>query len=218
MKRPSLHTDATLVMVLVLVTAGMAGAVAATTGAGTNAAQDGTDGEQNGTVSEENFTDGGNVTVVNTGENVTLDPVEGVTPQEPTVFLGPNATSGPNVTTGPNGTRVNVSQTYVLGGKVAGWQGVAPDSINGTVNPTLNLSAGQMYAITWINIDAAPHNVAITNQQDETVASTEIVSEEGAAQTLVFRVPDEPGTYYCEVHPNSMRGEITVTMNATTGA
>lgn len=169
--------------------------------------------DANETISEENIT--GNVTIVNVGENVSVDAFENVTIEEPTVFIGPSVSEGPNVTTGPEGMQINVTQEYVLGGRVSGWQGAAPDSIDGTVNPTLNLSAGQLYAITWVNLDGVPHNVAITNADGETVAATKIIAGQGTSQTLVFRVPDDPGTYYCEVHPNSMRGNITLVMNAT---
>lgn len=225
MKQPTSHLSATVVAVLLLVTAGMAAGIATAdlqTGRTLDQATDGTLAVQNDTAGEnetvrgENLTDTGNVTIVNLGENVTLGAIEGVSPQEPTVFVGPNATTGPNVTTGPNGTQLNVSQTFILGGLTAGWEGVAPESINGTVNPMLNLTAGQLYAITWVNVDGAPHNVVIENQQGNEVAGTEVASGQGTTQTLVFRASSE-GTYYCVVHPSSMRGDVQLAMNVTSG-
>lgn len=179
------------------------------------AAQAQANNQTNETVSAENLTDGGNVTIVNLGENVTINETQNVSPQEPVVFVGPNATSGDNVTTTANGTQFNVSQQYYLGGVVPGWQGIAPESIDEAVNPTLNLTGGQLYAITWVNVDGAPHNVVIENAQGNDIAATPIVSEEGATQTLIFRAPNEDGEYYCEVHPQSMRGDLAITMNAT---
>lgn len=223
MKRRSERPIQVLVTALLLITVGAAAGIG-TAGAHASddasfAVQEETDEqERNETVRAENLTDGGNATVVNLGENVTLDAVQDVSPQEPVVFVGPNATSGDNVTTADDGVRFNVSQEYVLGGEVAGWQGVAPESVEGTTNPTLNLTAGQLYAVTWVNLGGQPHNVVIEDQEGEVLARTDVVSGEGAAQTLVFRAPEGDGTYYCEVHPRSMRGNYSVTANATAGA
>lgn len=227
----SLRSEATLVTVLLVFTAGAAaGVVAATDDAGSAAAdtqaadagssdlavaaQNATENEPNTTVPASNLTEG-NVTVVNVGENVTLGPVQKVQPQNLTVYVGPNATTGPNVTSRPDGMQFNVSQQYYLGGLISGWAGAAPESINGTTNPGLNLSADTLYAISWVNVDGAPHNVVITNQTGNNLARTPVVSGTATAQTLVFRTPSEPGTYYCEVHPGSMRGEIELAMNVT---
>lgn len=223
MKRPTRHATTTLATVLFLITAGTAvglatadrhpGATLDRTTEGALAGQNDADGT-NETVLAENLTDGGNVTVVNLGENATLGQVQGVSPAEPTVYVGPAATSGPNVTTGPNGTQLNVTQEFVLGGITAGWQGVAPSSIDGATDPTLDLTEGRLYAITWVNVDAAPHNVAVLDEEGTELAATEVVSGEGTAQTLVFRATSA-GTYYCVVHPSSMRGDVQLATNAS---
>ena len=209
MKRYSSFATATLVTILLLVTAGMAAGGMTSGQAMAQTGQNATDDGRNATVPAENVTDGGNLTVVNQGENVSLDDVEQVSVQDPTVYVGPN------VTVGPNNTSVNVSQTFVLGGETSGWQGLAPASIDGTVNPTLNMTAGQVYDVTWVNFDGAPHNVVIADQQGNVVAETPVISGEGAAQSLLFEAPPDAGTYYCVVHPSSMRGQIVLEMNVT---
>lgn len=156
----------------------------------------------------------GEVSVVSAGPNVSVSAVQGIESVEPATFVGPNvvtesnATAEPNITATENGVRIRVAQHYIVGGEVSGWQGAAPESIAGTRNPTLALEGGELYAITWANLDGVPHNIVITNESGGTVAETPTTSENGAAQTLVFRVPEMAGTYYCVVHPVGMRAEL----------
>lgn len=56
-------------------------------------------------------------------------------------------------------------RTFALTGVVEAWQGVAPQSIAGMDNPTLELEAGETYRVVWQNGDGEPHNFAI--QDDE---------------------------------------------------
>lgn len=39
---------------------------------------------------------------------------------------------------------------------------------------------------------------------------TEIVTDEGERRSVEFTASEEGGTYYCEVHPSSMRGRVAV--------
>jgi hypothetical protein len=107
---------------------------------------------------------------------------------------------------------------YRLGGRVAGWQGREPQSVSDTVNPTLNLEEGTLYAITWVNVDGAAHNIAILSQDGSVIERTEIISEQGASQTLQFTAAGEMATYVCQVHPNSMVGDIVIGGGAAGGA
>jgi plastocyanin len=100
--------------------------------------------------------------------------------------------------------------SYELGGQVPGWQGRAPRQIEGETNPALNLQPGTEYEITWENLDGSPHNIAILDGDGNELEATEIVSEQGATQTLTFTATEEMAEYLCQVHPNSMRGELAI--------
>lgn len=96
-----------------------------------------------------------------------------------------------------------------LNGEASGWVGTAPAEIEGETNPTLRLRAGETYTLTWTNADGAPHNVVIVDADGNALERTEILDQEGETQSLEFEATEEMATYYCEVHPDSMRGEIT---------
>ncbi|GAB7093188.1 hypothetical protein JCM30237_03400 [Halolamina litorea] len=100
---------------------------------------------------------------------------------------------------------------FVLDGITEGWGGLAPSSIEGTTNPTLEVEAGQEYTIGWINADGVPHNIAIWNDSDESLQSTENVTTQNQTQTMTFTASAETTQYVCEVHPTTMIGEINVT-------
>lgn len=102
------------------------------------------------------------------------------------------------------------TQTFRLGGVTEAWQGRAPSSIEGEANPTLQLQAGQDYAIVWENVDGQPHNVAILDASENEIVGTEIISGQGETQTLEFTATEEMAEYYCAVHPNSMRGDVEI--------
>ncbi|WIV67837.1 plastocyanin/azurin family copper-binding protein [Natrialbaceae archaeon AArc-T1-2] len=97
-----------------------------------------------------------------------------------------------------------------LDGPIAGWIGVSPDHIDGVENPTLRLVAGREYDLTWTNVDGGHHNVALVDETGDVVADyeTEIMSEEGASQTLTFTATTEIAQYICEPHPQTKRGDV----------
>ncbi|GAB7095218.1 hypothetical protein JCM30237_23710 [Halolamina litorea] len=99
---------------------------------------------------------------------------------------------------------------YVFDGYVRAWEGLAPESIEGESNPTIELEAGQEYTFGWINGDGEPHNIAIRDDDGENLYATEITSTEDATQTLTFEATTDAVLYICEVHPNSMVGDLTV--------
>ncbi|AHG04678.1 glucose/sorbosone dehydrogenase [Halobacterium sp. DL1] len=110
------------------------------------------------------------------------------------------------------GTTVTAQQTeFRLGGELSGWQGQAPASIEGVENPTLELQTGQEYSIVWENLDGQPHNVAIVDGDGNRLVSSEIISEQGATQTVTFTATAEMTEYLCEVHPTSMVGSLSIT-------
>jgi hypothetical protein len=108
------------------------------------------------------------------------------------------------------------ARQIVLGGETSGWIGRAPSSIQGTTNPTLQLVTGQQYAIQWTNVDGLPHNVVIEDSDGNNLVRSEIISEQGATQTVTFTASEEMNEYYCEIHPTTMRGSISIGANNET--
>jgi plastocyanin len=102
-----------------------------------------------------------------------------------------------------------VAETYEFGGEVAGWEGRAPASIEGETNPTLNLEAGETYEFVWENLDGAPHNFVIRDAEENVLAETETMSEQGATRSVTATVEEAATTYVCTVHPNTMVGDVT---------
>ncbi|WP_158056155.1 PQQ-dependent sugar dehydrogenase [Halorussus halophilus] len=110
--------------------------------------------------------------------------------------------------------------TLEFGGQRSGWVGRAPAAIEGQTNPTLQLEAGRTYTVRWENVDGLPHNFAfldpdgnsipVIQTDDGAVAETEIVSQRGATQEFQFVAEPAIATYFCVVHPNSMRGGVEV--------
>jgi plastocyanin len=97
-----------------------------------------------------------------------------------------------------------------LGGKVAGWQGVKPQSIKGETNPTLQFVAGQQVEVTWKNLDGQPHNFRVFDGNNNTLVDSKIMSEQGATQTVTFTAKKEMVEYDCELHPSTMVGDVSV--------
>jgi plastocyanin len=99
---------------------------------------------------------------------------------------------------------------FELDGDSDGWVGRSPEAIAGRTNPTLNLEPGRTYRVTWTNVDGAPHSFVIEDADGNRLAGTEIADEEGASLTLEFEATSPMAEYYCEVHPESMRGQVAV--------
>ncbi|WP_306055655.1 CHRD domain-containing protein [Natronococcus wangiae] len=100
-----------------------------------------------------------------------------------------------------------------LAGSTGGWEGVAPAEIEGEENPTLTLEPGEEYTVTWANEDGQPHNFVIETEDDEHLVETEIISE--GNQTVEFTATEDMAEYYCEVHPDSMQGDIQLADDTT---
>lgn len=95
-----------------------------------------------------------------------------------------------------------------LDGQASGWVGRSPATISGVVNPSLGLTPGQTYRVTWTNRDGAAHNFVVADSGGTQVVRSDIVDEQGASQTVEFEVTSAMTEYFCEVHPSSMRGQI----------
>ncbi len=101
-------------------------------------------------------------------------------------------------------------EEIILLGPTPGWIGVEPEEIEDEENPTLELEAGQTYEVTWENPDGLPHNFAILSADGEQLVRSEIIEEAGEEQTVEFEATEEMAEYYCEMHPDTMRGDLVI--------
>ncbi|WP_141551624.1 CHRD domain-containing protein [Natrinema sp. CBA1119] len=124
-------------------------------------------------------------------------------------FLQLVATTGAVAGVGMAAATQEGGSEFAFDGDADGWMGTAPAAISGETNPTLQVRAGETYTFTWTNVDGAPHNVVIADADGNALERTAILETEGETQSLEFEATAEMSTYYCEVHPDSMRGEIT---------
>jgi plastocyanin len=99
---------------------------------------------------------------------------------------------------------------YVFDGLTPGWEGLAPSSIEGETNPTVELEAGETYVFGFINGDGAQHNIAIWDDNDEELSASEYISEENTTKTLEFEATAEAASYVCDIHPTTMIGDLQV--------
>lgn len=89
------------------------------------------------------------------------------------------------------------------------WIGQEPSEIEGEENPTLELVAGWEYEIGYVNRDGDSHNLALWADDEERDA-TDVNEEEDEEQWLTVEASDDLTSYRCEVHPDSMVGDIEV--------
>lgn len=120
---------------------------------------------------------------------------------------------GISVSAQENEEAIEPETEILLDGQTDGWIGVEPDSITDEENPTLVLTAGDSYEITFENVDGGDHNLEIVDEDDDVVDEyeTDTIDEEGDTETLeIDEVSDEMIEYVCRQHDETMRGEIEV--------
>ncbi|WP_458188568.1 plastocyanin/azurin family copper-binding protein [Haladaptatus sp. NG-WS-4] len=61
-------------------------------------------------------------------------------------------------------------QSFRFGGRVQAWEARAPQSISGQQNPPLELQTGQVYEVTWENLDGQPHNFQLQDENGQGLA------------------------------------------------
>lgn len=102
------------------------------------------------------------------------------------------------------------TQAIRLVGVTDGWQGQEPAEIAEETNPALTLRTGTTYELTWENGDGMEHELVIADGEGAEIEVSDAAEEEGETVTLTFDATEEMATYYCEYHPEAMRGEVTV--------
>jgi glucose/arabinose dehydrogenase len=101
-------------------------------------------------------------------------------------------------------------QTIELMAVADAWIGQKPKSIEGKVNPTLDLEAGKSYRVKWLNGDGASHNFSIFGRDSNLLVFSPFMHAQGDYQTVDFIATEAMTDYYCEVHYLSMRGSVEV--------
>lgn len=113
-----------------------------------------------------------------------------------------------------NETGGEQTQAIRLGAETAGWQGQAPSDIEDETNPTISLQAGTTYDLTWENLDGEEHELIAEDADGNEIAASDESEQEGETVSMTLEIPQEmagrSGIYYCEYHPEAMRGEFSV--------
>ena len=88
------------------------------------------------------------------------------------------------------------------------WIGRQPDVIEDVENPALRLFEGREYEFVWTNRDGDVHNLAIWDDDHESLASTESIDDEDESVGFVLEASEELAIYLCETHGTEMAGAI----------
>ena len=90
------------------------------------------------------------------------------------------------------------------------WVGRQPAVVEDVTNPDLLLFEGRAYEFVWTNEDGDVHNLAIWDDDHESLASTESMDDEDESVGFVAEASDEMAVYLCETHGSEMAGSIEV--------
>ena len=82
--------------------------------------------------------------------------------------------------------------------------------VGGKTNPTLRLTPGTEYVLAWKNLDGKEHELILESDDGEKLAATEAAESMGVTRSVTFTATEEMASYYCEYHPEDMRGELRV--------
>ncbi|WP_224337393.1 cupredoxin domain-containing protein [Haloprofundus halobius] len=96
----------------------------------------------------------------------------------------------------------------VFGGRTRGWVGRAPVGIEGQQNPGLRLVPGREYTFTWQNVDGRQHELLVVDGEGNELVASDESARRGERVSVTFVATRNMTEYYCEYHPQSMRGRI----------
>ena len=96
----------------------------------------------------------------------------------------------------------------ILAGRAEYWYGIAPEEIEGEENPALDLAEGEEYELVWINVDGAEHNLIVESEDGEELEASDDSETAGEAVSMTFEASEDAAEYYCEYHPEAMRGDV----------
>jgi plastocyanin len=109
---------------------------------------------------------------------------------------------------GDRTTDADDATTVLLGGRAEYWLGLAPEPIEGEQNPTLQLREGEQYRLVWVNLDGVEHELVVEDADGEELNASDSNEEVGATASVTFTASEEMAQYYCEYHPEQMRGSV----------
>lgn len=99
-------------------------------------------------------------------------------------------------------------QPIILAGRSEYWYGIAPEEIEGEENPDLNLEEGGEYDLVWINVDGAEHELIVESEEGEELEASDSSETAGEAVSMTIEADEDAAEYYCEYHPEEMRGAV----------
>ncbi|SEH11280.1 hypothetical protein SAMN04487967_0279 [Natronorubrum sediminis] len=107
---------------------------------------------------------------------------------------------------------IDPETTIVIEGYNSHWEGVEPEEIEGSENPTFVLEEDERYEIEWINGDGMEHDLQLWDDGDAIVddLATDTMADEGERDVLEFTATAELSSYVCSLHARRQIGEFDV--------
>ncbi|USZ72973.1 plastocyanin [Natronosalvus halobius] len=100
---------------------------------------------------------------------------------------------------------------FVFEARTSHFTGVQPSAIADERNPTLVLTEGERYTITWHNADGHVHNVEIRDENDDVVQDYRTEPTGAESQSLTFEATTDAAAYVCDLHDSwGQRGSIDI--------
>lgn len=115
-----------------------------------------------------------------------------------------------NESTGETGgeSEEGEQRPIILAGRSEYWYGIAPEEIEGEENPALALAEGTEYELVWVNVDGAEHELIVESENGEELEASDDSETAGEAVSMTFEASGDAAEYYCEYHPEAMRGDV----------
>jgi plastocyanin len=118
---------------------------------------------------------------------------------------------GERTTTAEDGDQTTADDDatpILLGGRAAYWLGLAPEPIESERNPALQLRDGERYRLVWLNLDGLEHELVVEDADGEELVASDSNESVGATASVTVTASEEMAEYYCEYHPEEMRGSV----------
>ena len=102
-------------------------------------------------------------------------------------------------------------EEYTLGAKMTGWRGIAPEEINGELNPELKFRPGKSIRVRFENLDGVRHKLVIENSMEDTLEESAVSSKKGETVSMTFESSQQMTTYICPYYSVQMTGSVLCT-------
>ncbi|MFC7240659.1 plastocyanin/azurin family copper-binding protein [Saliphagus sp. GCM10025317] len=114
-------------------------------------------------------------------------------------------------TNGSDETAPKDVDEFVFEARTSHFTGLEPSAIADERNPTLSLTEGERYTITWHNADGHVHNVEIRDENEDVVQDYRTEPTDAESQSLTFEATADAAAYVCDLHASwGQRGSIDV--------